>query len=79
MAKLERENEQGLRANDGADRPSRKSRAYRGTAPEATRRKRIPPFVIISDLPERLPVTKAEIAIWRSFLSEEIDAILYSD
>jgi len=79
MARQEREKGHGLRVDDGAGSHSRKSRADRGTAPEAARRKRTPPFVIISDLPERLPVTKAELAIWRAFLSEEIDAILYSD
>ena len=31
---------------------------------------------IHSDLPAKLSPTKAELAIWRAFLAEEIDAIL---
>jgi hypothetical protein len=35
--------------------------------------------VIQSDLPAKLCPTKAELALWRAFLAEEIDAILRDD
>jgi hypothetical protein len=31
---------------------------------------------IKNDLPAKLPPTKAEIALWRAFLADEIEAIL---
>jgi hypothetical protein len=32
--------------------------------------------VVLTDLPKRLPTMRDEIAIWRAFLSTEIDAIM---
>jgi len=34
---------------------------------------------IFCDLPDKLSPTKAELALWRAFLAEEIDAILRDD
>jgi hypothetical protein len=31
---------------------------------------------VTTELPQRLPVMKAEMAIWRAFLADEIEAIL---
>lgn len=36
-------------------------------------------YAVQSDLPESLPVTAAEIALLRAFLSDEINAILYGE
>ena len=32
--------------------------------------------VVVNDLPKGLAVTREELAIWRAFLADEIDAIL---
>jgi hypothetical protein len=34
---------------------------------------------VVSDLPGRIPPIREELAIWRAFLSEEIDAIIRDD
>jgi hypothetical protein len=31
---------------------------------------------VTADLPRRLPLMKSELAIWRAFLADEIEAIL---
>ena len=33
-------------------------------------------IAVVTDLPKRLPLTRDELAIWRAFLSNEIDAIM---
>ena len=35
--------------------------------------------LIVSDLPSRIPAIREELAIWRAFLSDEIDAIMRGD
>lgn len=35
--------------------------------------------LVVSDLPGRIPAIREELAIWRAFLSDEIDAIIRDD
>ena len=47
-----------------------------GRVPKSRQRLIDPEAIIQSDLPSKLSPTKAEVALWRSFLADEIDAIL---
>ncbi len=55
------------------DRQRRRPRLRLVGAPGAETRREAE---VVSDLPTQLPAMREEIAIWRAFLSEEIDAIL---
>ena len=35
--------------------------------------------VVLTNLPQHIPVTREELAIWRAFLAAEIDAILRNE
>ena len=54
-------------SNSGASDPARLSRPCI---------MRIPGPAILTDLPKRAPAMRDELAIWRAFLSDEIDAIM---
>ena len=47
-----------------------------GHVPKSRQSRLEPEATIQSDLPAKLSPTKAEIALWRAFLADEIEAIL---
>ena len=49
----------------------------RRSAPKSRKARSEAEAAIQNDLPAKLSPTKAELAIWRAFLAEEIDAILH--
>jgi len=59
-------------------RESREANRRRSPRPGPRPRKKLTQTVV-SNLPDVLPSLPEELAIWRAFLADEIDAILWED
>jgi hypothetical protein len=62
-------------APDGVQRTDNRSRqinSRKGSSPYPAAE--VP---VVTDLPKQLPIPREELAIWRAYLAEEIDALLF--